>query len=503
MDCTSFNKRNLDFMCIGAPKTSQELRSFRSTAAVTLRKERRHHFLMHKRLNKVNDSPGVSVSLDSALQDLSLSNISSVKTLRKLLCSESLDLITLMQLRPNIIHELSKGLQMAKPELAYEVAWCMANLALGPPMLVNDINLYRSIFIEVVIIGENKALAEQSCWVLGNLAAENRAIREQIRNTPGLLKGMVHLLMLKSCSLNAVACWAMTNLIRGYVPDSKHFFEAGALSPVLEITHKPYSSQVVESLWLLSFFTYSAPDEVYELIYAQANITDYLKYLDYEDAKIIIPIIRILGNGFLMYPYFDYLFSTSEFSERLIKMVTNDHTQIKKESLWMLSNLITLCYIDNLMRFYGGKLISVLCALVTDETEEIKTEAGIALYNLSEVYSSLYLPRILQCSSSSIFKFFVSNIQNVPVWVKFQIQVICDIDLLKVSLGFIALCLELNECPREAEELILCDDVREAVEDCKFTLEKGQSRYSSSEAYIIQMCEHILKWFPLPEFGFS
>ena len=76
-------------------------------------------------------------------------------------------------------------------------------------------------------------------------------------------------------------------------------------------------------------------------------------------------------------------------------------------------------------------------------------------------------------------------------------------DLLRVSLGFIALCLEINEVSKEIEDYLRSDDIRDAIEDCKLTLEKGQNRYSSSEAYIIQMCEYILKWFPTSEFSFS
>ena len=490
-------------MSTGVPTTADQLRVYRSAAAVTLRKQRRHQHLMHKRLNKLASSPGTLLSLDSILQSLSLSSISSIKSLRKFLCSDKVDYISLLQFHPNIVHYLSKGLESSKSELAYEVSWCFANLALGPPMLVNDIRSYKHIFTEIIISGENKALAEQACWVLGNLAADLISIKEDIKCTPGLLKGMVHLLSLSNSSLSTVACWALTNLIRGPIPDTKHFFDAGALVPVLELIHKKYSSQVVESLWLLSFFTCSAPDEIFDQVYDRYHVDIYLKYLEYDDPKILVPVVRILGNAFLMYPYLDYMFNTHNFSNRVAKLIVHENVQVKKESLWMLSNIVTLCYVEALMQYYGDEVIRALVRLISEDIEEVKVEAGIALYNLAEVYGSAFLPRILSRSTIGLFGYFVSNIQNVPAWVKFEIEIRCDVDLLRVSLGFIALCLEINEVSKEIEDYLRSDDIRDAIEDCKLTLEKGQNRYSSSEAYIIQMCEYILKWFPTSEFSFS
>ena len=503
MEYFSFRQRNLDFMCPSLPKTYSEFSNSRSTAAVTLRKEKRQKHLMHKRLNTLKNSPGSSVSLEKVINNLSYTDLSSIKALRKLLCEDKFDKLHLLELRPDIVNYLSKGLISSKTELIYEISWCFANLAIGPPMIVNDVCNFKFFFADAIIHLDNKSLAEQACWVLGNLAADHINTKNSIVQIPGLIKSLVHLLTLRNNSLNSVACWTMCNLIRGPNPDTFIFFEAGALLPVLEITHKPYSCQVIESLWLLSFFTCKANNEIFALIYDQQNIQTYLKYLESNDPKLLVPIIRILGNGFLMYPYLDYLFITNEFSEILIKLINNQNPQVRKESLWMLSNIFSLEYSEPAMVYIGEKVIKSLISLINDEIQEIKNEAGIALYNLAEVYESRYLQSISFCTTLNVFEYYVSNILNVPAWIKLKIQGIYDIDLLKVSLGFLLLYFQQNDKKKEIEEYLYSDDVKDAIEECQITIEKGKNNSSSSEDFIIQICIDLLKWYNTDKYNFS
>ena len=168
----------------------------------------------------------------------------------------------------------------------------------------------------------------------------------------------------------------------------------------------------------------------------------------------------------------------------------------------MVSNLFTLNYVEIIMSYFGDDIIKVLINTIKEDSQEILTEVGISIYNLSEVCESFYLNRILYHGKTSLLKFFVNNIQNVPTWVKFDLQVICDVDLLKVSIGFIDICLQNADKSKEIEEFLYSDEVRETIEDCKYTLQKGQTKFHTNEAFIIQQCEQILKFYA-PEFTFS
>ena len=154
----------------------------------------------------------------------------------------------------------------------------------------------------------------------------------------------------------------------------------------------------------------------------------------------------------------------------------------------MLSNIFSLEYSEPAMVYIGEKVIKSLISLINDEIQEIKNEAGIALYNLAEVYESRYLQSISFCTTLNVFEYYVSNILNVPAWIKLKIQGIYDIDLLKVSLGFLLLYFQQNDKKKEIEEYLYSDDVKDAIEECQITIEKGKNNSSSSEDFIIQIC---------------
>jgi hypothetical protein len=495
MEYKLFKDRNSSFMVTDLPKTTEEFSQFRSSALVTLRKQKRQQHILHKRLNKVNNSPGTLVSLQEVINTLNIFNIQSIKMFRKLLCEDKFDYMLLLQLKPDIVRALSKALQSKNNEMVYEISWCFANLALGPPMLVDQVGGFISVFTDIAANSEDKSLAEQACWVLGNLAADNLVMKDCIRRMPGLVASLSRLLALKNPNLNSVVCWALCNIIRSQCPCTDDLIEAGVLAPVLDISHRPYSPQVVESLWLLSFLTISALQEVYVQVYTAHNLQLYLKYLEYDDINLLIPIIRIIGNAFVYYPSLDYLFSNSLFIDHTIKLINSPNTQVKKEIIWMVSNIFALDYVKPFINYSGDSMIKILLSFIDTDEQKLITELGICIYNLSEVYNSLYFQRILHYGKTNLIDFYINIIENVPIWVKFDIEVAYDIDLLKISLGFIALAFEFTDKSKDIDEYLYSDKVRDAIEDCKDTIRKGKNKYSNDEAFMISQCDVILKRF--------
>ncbi|OMJ89146.1 hypothetical protein SteCoe_8774 [Stentor coeruleus] len=489
----AINPRLGTFMQTGLPKTIEEFSQFRTIAAVALRRDKRQKHIMHKRMNKrLSSTPTIKISLEEAINQLSLSNLQSIKNFRKLLCQEKFDFLRLVQLKPDIVSYLAKGLESKKTELAFEVSWCFANLACGIPMLVNDVAGYTHVFHDIVVSGENKFLCEQACWVLGNLAADSIAKRDGLRLKFDLLKAMCNLMMLKNSSLSAVSCWAICNIIRSQQPDCRVIIESNGLGTLIELCQKTFSCQVTESLWLLSFITCTYNPNVFIQIYKPELLNTLVTYLNHYDSKSILPVIRIIGNGFLYNQNFDSIFSSSHFSQYTLKLLNNNCSQIKKETLWMLSNLFTLEYTRSFINNIGTDFFKTLNALVTDDNQEIRTEAGIALYNLAEIFSSTYLLTILSYDGPGIINAFTFNISNVPTWVNYGLYVNFDVDLLKCSLGFVILCMGFNELDKETEDVIFGEELKRTIEDCQYTMSKAMCQ-GNSESYIMEQCNFLLK----------
>lgn len=488
----TFKPRVITYMQTGLPTTIEEFSQLQTSSAIALRKEKRQKHIMHKRLNKAHTQTQ-NLSLEDSISQLSLTNLHSIKAFRKLLCQEKFDFLRLFQIKPDIVHYLAEGLDYIKTEISFEIFWCFANLACGIPHFVNDVADYMQVFQDIIISGENNFLCEQACWVLGNLAADSKEKREGLRRNLVLQKALCNMVIAGNNKLSVVACWALSNILRCIKPDCSVIVELGGVRILTEICQKAYCCQAVESLWLLSFITCTYDPTVLNQIYRPATLSSISKYLNYDDNKVILPTIRALGNGFLYNQNLSPLFSDSNFSQSTLKLLINDSLQIKKETLWMLSNLFTQDYTKNLMKYIGCELIKSLCTLVSDDTQELRTEAGISLYNLSEIFSSYYLNNILEYNGSDIIKAYIINISTVPTWVNFGLTSAFDVDLLKCSLGFIILCLECNDFNKETEETLFSDELREVVEDCKFTMHKAVTKKDCHEGYILEQCNFILK----------
>ncbi|CAG9328922.1 unnamed protein product [Blepharisma stoltei] len=504
----TFEHRKVTFMDTGLAKSANEFSTQRSQAVVTLRKQKRQESIRYKRL-KQTTSPSCNLSLDKVLNELDISKVSTVKNLRKLLSYQKFDFNKLVQMCPNIIEILTPGLNNPQSELAFEVSWCLTNLALGPSYLIMEISKLIPAISAFIINPVNKMLAEQACWVLGNLAADSFDLRNGIRQVCGLVKGISALLQFKIPSLSAITCWTLCNLIRGSNPDISLFVENGVIFPVLDLTQRdPNSDQCIEALWFLSLLTNNTSPEAFQQIFKEENISRFFLILSSaNDPKLIIPILRIFGNAFLYYPYIDYLFNRN-FIELLIQFLSTESSQIQRETAWLISNIVSCPreYIDILMSSnLSNEILDLLIWLLDNDAGDIKAEAGIALYNICEVQSSKYLLRILRKKGERLISFYQEVINNVPMWLKLGIQAIYDVDLLKASLGFCQICFEFSiqnqlDIPEETYSALNSSDLREALENCYFVFKdlRGQN-----EQFMKVFCSDLLKRYCEGNQGFT
>ena len=476
------------FMDTGLPKTTAEYAEIRSVAQVYLRQSKRKDQIQNKRLQRCSTPPPL-VSLSS----LSLTSLDSIKCLRNLSSTPSFNYLELLQCQPNAISILGNNLNSHKDELIYEVLWCFGNLTLGPPILVEQISFYIQRFVDVLVSG-NKTLAEQACWVLGNIAAESEEKRNFIRGKTEALSGMVNLLTLKNMRLASVAAWALCNLIRGEKLNYSDLFQTGALNAALDLIIKPFSGQVTEGLWLVSYLSAEPYADTRTQVYTNEKLEVFKAYLEFDDSKVVLPIIRILGNGFLYGFNLDYLFTDPIFVYRVIRVFKIHEKQVKTETMWMLSNLFTCGYTEIIMKYAGEDLIKCLLSEAKDDDQVLKTEAGIALYNLSETLNCSYFFQVLTMGKMFLLNTYVQNIANVPTWLSLNINSTIDVNLLQVSLGFVILCLEVPDIPYELHRYIHSDEVKEVVEDCLHTMRKSRPG-TQDEKFIVQQCDYILNWF--------
>jgi hypothetical protein len=504
----NFEHRRDVFMETGLPKSKQDFLNSRSEAAITLRKKSRYEALMNKRL-KLTSSPTISTkSLDTLIQELDIHNLDSVKALRKALCNSQFDYAKLERFYPDIIDRLSPGLGGTHLEVTLEVAWCLTNIAGGSKGLVSNIAELIPRLAAYILNMENKIMAEQTCWVLGNLAAESKEIRDRIKEVCGLVKGITELLLLRTTSLSTVVCWTLCNLIRDHTPDASLFIEKGVLGIVLELTRRGCDKdECIESLWFLSYLSNNSGSPVYEQILMPENISAYLTILSTQhSSKILIPILRIIGNTLYYYEPAFSLINNSMLIDHLTKKLSSQEASVQRETAWIFSNIFSesISQVNLILQSpYAVQIISQLINLTSSHTQEVKNEAGIALYNLCERENSAYLMTVLNIGDIELLNFYLENIEYVPNWINYRLQDITDCDLLKVSIGFIQLILSYDTlCNIYVVPLALPEEIKlkansretcEVIEKCQMTFEGCDYRLSQNEELVRSMCRELIK----------
>ena len=497
-----FDHRKGGFMQVGLPKTTEEFTGIRTEAAVTLRKKKRMQAMMNKRMKVSPSAP--SLTLDEVISGLSLNSLNSVKALRKHLCASNFDNYELMQKCPSIVNTLSPGLCNPNSELAYEVMWCFTNLALGPAHFISDISELVPEICGYILEPKNKMLAEQACWVLGNLAADSLQLRDTIRQVCGLLKGMSRLLVFRIQSLSTVACWALCNLIRGPNFDVSMFIETNILEPVLDLTQKPIDSDMcIEALWLMTFLTTNPGNEIFERILQPKFLERCFSILETsKEPSVTIPVLRILGNILCYFAERQTFAADLRFIKALSQKIESEHQQIKRDALWTASNLIASPVLKQIVSTQEGiGLVEKLLLSLEYDNQDVKAEAGIGIYNFVVADESYFLPLIIRKAGLYCAKFFSSIVENVPVWLQFGIQNLTDPELLKVSVDFIHLCLEYTEensldVPEDLHFYLQSSEIQEKLENCYAAFNKDQMRLGQTEQTVKGMCTHILaKYF--------
>lgn len=499
----------------GLPRSKADFLNSRSEASISLRKKNRYEALMNKRLKLTSSPSASSKSVDTILLELDIHNLDSVKSLRKELCNRDFDFVKLERYAPDIIQRISPGLEGAYSELSLEIAWCLTNLAVGSKSLVYKIAELIPKLASYILNLENKIMAEQACWVLGNLAAESEDIRDKIKQVCGLVKAITELLLLRTIPLSTVVCWTLCNLIRGHTPDASLFIEKGVVGIVLELTRRSCDQdECIESLWFLSFLTNNAGPEVYDQILHTENISSYLNILSTQhNARTVIPVIRILGNTLFYYEPASSLINNSMFINLLSQKLSSHDIAIQRETAWIFSNIFSgpIPQINSIIQSpYAQPIINELIQLIRSDIQEVKNEAGIALYNLCERDNSAYLTIVLNMGGVELLEFYINNVEMVPQWIKFKLQDITDCDLLKVSIGFVelVLCYDTKFPLALAEEIYMkgnSQETYEIIEKCQMMFEGFDFRLSPNEELVKRMCRDLIRQYfaESSEFEFS
>ncbi|KAK3811829.1 MAG: armadillo-type protein [Benniella sp.] len=310
-----------------------------------------------------------------ALKTLSdyLSTYSDSQTLQSVVSSQ--DFLTM-------IDSILTGTDAEEQLMAAAV---VTNMAAGGSAELCEAALNTAPHLIQFLDSQNVALVDQSAWAIGNIAAEGPKFRDRLRDN-GVLPPLIKLLDSKDMNLVKTACFALSNLARGENANHEALVKAGMIPPLLHHLREDTELAVIsEAAWVVVYLT-SGPDNAsiqlleHKLIpLLVAPLKDFL-----DQGALAIPLIRALGN-IASGPdnNTSALIHEPGFLSSMLQYIQSECRPVKKESLWMMSNVTAEHEGTDLKLVIDAGFIPVLTDIVTHHNFDIRKEAAYSLINLA------------------------------------------------------------------------------------------------------------------------
>ncbi|GBG33072.1 Importin subunit alpha [Hondaea fermentalgiana] len=366
----------------------------------------------------------------------------------------------------------------ARFDLAFNATWCITNIATGTAEQTQATLCAVPALTTLLNRGPRK-VRDQAAWALGNMAAENQSVREELIRV-GVIPPLVILLREphspEAIRVKRTAAWALCNLARGDQTSGKPFFSAAAHLALVEILES-YTDQALregfqsdagalisEVLWTLTFL--SAKEPTLCIILVHQKILTHLVRLFTAckgELSICIPSLRALANLIPLRlespPGREASLVTAVcqqpgFLDTLQSMMVEGESAARvREAIWTVANLFTL----GLQTKSGGPLsqdetavvhdlmcrfAAPLCVFFTKYTSEFMLPASTALLNLvNREDVSVLINVINEPTSPRVLDVFISLLQER------------DIDIVYRALDFVEMVLARLSNPFAAARL--------------------------------------------------
>ncbi|XP_033747908.1 importin subunit alpha-9-like [Pecten maximus] len=317
-------------------------------------------------------------------------------------------------------------------ELQQEAAWCITNISAGTHQHAIAIAKYVAPYLVTYLSSVIPVIQDQSAWALGNLAGDSKESRTLIQ-AQGVVLPLVQLLQSPHPSVVQSASFALSNLVKESQDIAREIVQAKAL-PLLQ-THLTNTQEnegiLTEVSWVLTYLAASA--EFAEEMVKLGLLTQIVEILvqlvstNPHVFQIVTPLLRCLGNICSGLDEYTQMACTNpSLLQTLTAYLSSSHRHIRKETLWVLSNMAGEPHTCHTLAF--GPLLPVILDQVTG-AYDIKMEALYLLCNIACHGEEL----CLQLLNKGILQ------KVVPVLKSH------DVEILNLGLALIEMTLRMTE----------------------------------------------------------
>ncbi|CAG8701911.1 1489_t:CDS:10, partial [Acaulospora morrowiae] len=365
--------------------------------------------------------------LNSSSRDLRLSSLKNLSTY----LVDPPETLRSFIIEGNCIDILTKFISGIDPDEQLQATWCITNIAAGSKELCQKA-LATVPYLISFLDGEN---IDQAAWTIGNIAVEGSECRDLLRAN-GVLFPLIKLLNSQDINLVQTACFALSNLARGPNAKLEEFFSAGITQHLMRHLKTEEMSEVVSEIsWVLTYLTSCDNDKYSQDLLKEGLAPLLVKHMRplLNRGPLALPLIRTFGNiAGGPDDNTDIIINQPDFLPCMIEYVQSDCRPVKKESLWVMSNITAARLSGVLIKVFDAGFIPILSTIATHTNFDIRKEAAYSLLNIAshgeEYMKSLSHQELIPGKDQLVHRFLE--------FIRSQ-----DVDLIRLGLSYVELLL--------------------------------------------------------------
>ncbi|SAM08859.1 hypothetical protein [Absidia glauca] len=333
----------------------------------------------------------------------------------------------------NCMETLMHLLASAEMDEKIQVVETISNIAAGAyDLWIKSICMVPTLID--LLDSENTVLREMAAGALGNMAAEDLGdmtneddeVRERIRNNGAVLP-LVRMLDSEESKTVQYACFALANLARGDEAALHGFMTSGIDKRLLYHLSRETPDTMTEIAWVMSYLTANSK-EFRSRVMGEGFLQPMVNNLGImaNQGIMVIPILRTFGNlAGGPDDTIELILQQQPFLSTLLKLLTSDQRVVKKEALWVLSNITAAKRVYVIEQVDTPETIELLTSLVVEGHFDIRQGAAICLLNIAH-HGQKYMDSL---NHRILLKAFLDFIKSQ------------DSDLIRLGLGYVEMLL--------------------------------------------------------------